>query len=133
MQLSPYLNFAGRCAEAFRFYEQLLGGTIEVMMTHGESPIAGQVPPEQHHYILHASLLIGEQRLLASDAPPQHFRPAQGMHVSLSVDDPAEAERIYAGLAEGATVEMPLGETFWAKRFAMLVDRFGTPWIINCA
>ena len=133
MQVNPYLNFDGQCAEAFRFYAQVLGGTIEAMMTHGESPIAGEVPPGWHDRILHARLVVGDQVLLASDSPPEQYQKPQGLYVSLSIDKPADAQRIFDALAENGTVTMPFEKTFWAAGgFGMLVDRFGTPWMINC-
>ncbi|HEX6105935.1 MAG TPA: VOC family protein [Gemmatimonadales bacterium] len=132
MRFVPYLNFDGRCAEAFRFYERVLGGKIEGMITHGESPIAGEVPPEWHNLVLHACLVIGDQQLMASDSPPgQHVRP-QGLWVSVHVDGVEEAERVFQALAEEGEVTMPIGETFWSPRFGMCVDRFGTPWMVNC-
>ncbi|MGH7962356.1 MAG: VOC family protein [Candidatus Binatia bacterium] len=132
MQLIPYLNFNGQCEAAFKFYEQCLGGTIVAMMTHGDSPIADQVPSGLHNTILHARLIVGDQVLMGSDSPPEHHEKPQGMYVSLGIDDPADAERIFHALAENGTVRMPLQQTFWAARFGMLVDRFGIPWMINC-
>lgn len=132
MQLNPYLLFSGQCEEAFKFYERLLGGKIEVMMAHEGTPAGQGVPPEWQKKILHARMKIGNQVLMASDAPPGRQQKPQGFSVSLSVKDPADAQRIYNALAEGATVTMPIQETFWAKRFAMLTDRFGIPWMINC-
>jgi PhnB protein len=133
MQINTYLLFAGQCEEAFKFYEKLLGGKIEAMMTHESGPAASQVPPEWLKKILHARLAVADQVIMASDAPPGRQAKPQGFSVSVSVDDPAEAERIYNALAEGAAaVTMPIQETFWAKRFGMLTDRFGIPWMINC-
>lgn len=131
MQFHSYLFFDGQCAEAFRFYEQVLGGKLE-MQTHGDSPIAGEVPPETHDLILHASLKVGDALLMGSDSPPEHFEKPQGFSVSIQVDDPADADRIFHALAENGTVKMPIEKTFWATRFGMLVDRFGTPWMVNC-
>lgn len=131
VQLTPYLNFDGRCAEAFRWYEQLLGGKLEIS-THGESPMAAEVPPDWQDLVIHARLAVGDAVLMGSDSPPgDHVRP-QGLWVSLGVEDPGEAERIFAGLAENGTVAMPLEKTFWAERFGMVTDRFGTPWMVNC-
>jgi PhnB protein len=133
VQVHPYLNFDGQCAEAFRFYERVLGGRIEAMMTHGESPIAGEVPSEWHDRVLHARLAVGDQVLMASDSPPEQYQKPQGLYVSLQVEKPADAERIFRALAENGTVTMPFEKTFWAAGgFGMLVDRFGTPWMINC-
>jgi PhnB protein len=132
MQLNPYLLFTGQCEEAFKFYEKLLGGKIEAMMAHEGTPAEKGVPPEWRKKILHARLAVGDQVLMASDAPPGRQQQPQGFSVSITLKDPAEAERIYHGLAEGATVTMPIQQTFWAKRFGMLTDRFGIPWMINC-
>jgi PhnB protein len=131
MQVSPYLNFNGDCEEAFRLYERVLGGRIEAMMNHGDSPIAGQVPPAWHKRILHARMVIGDTVLMASDSPPEHYTQPTGISVSLGVEDPAEADRIFDALAEQGSVTMPIQRTFWAERFGMLVDRFGIPWMIN--
>jgi PhnB protein len=77
-------------------------------------------------------MTFGDQALMASDAPPEHYRPMQGFSVTVGVEEPAEAERIFKAFAEGGQVTMPIQETFWALRFGMLVDRFGTPWFVNC-
>ena len=132
MRFTPYLNFNGDCDAAFKFYERVLGGKIESLMTHGESPIANEVPPAWHNRVLHARLVVGDAVLLASDSPPEHYQRPAGLFVTISVDDPSEAERIFYALAEQGSVMMPMEQTFWAKRFGMLVDRFGTPWMINC-
>ena len=132
LHLNPYLAFDGRCEEAFRFYAQSLGGKIAMMMTYGESPMAEQTPAELRGKIMHARLTVGDKVLMGSDAPPHMFAEPKGFHVSVVVDDPAEAERMFNALAEGGTIQMSLGETFWAQRFGMLVDRFGIPWMVNC-
>jgi PhnB protein len=132
MQFTPYLNFNGECETAFRFYERVLGGRIEAIMTHGESPIADQVPPAWHKRILHARLVVGDAVLMASDSPPEHYTKPSGIYVSISLEDPAEADRIFYALAENGTITMPIEKTFWAARFGMLVDRFGIPWMVNC-
>ena len=133
MQVNPYLNFNGQCAEAFRFYEQVLGGKIEGMMTYGESPMGGEVPAESRDRVLHARLVVGDQALMASDSPPEMYQKPQVLHISLNVEQPADAQRIFDALAENGTVTMPFEKTFWAAGgFGMLVDRFGTPWMVNC-
>jgi PhnB protein len=132
MQITPYLGFNGQCGEAFRFYEQCLGGKIVAMMTFRETPAAGHVPAEMRDRIIHARLMVGDSALMGSDSPMEGFEAPRGIHVSLHVEDPAEAERIFHALADGGTVQMPIEETFWAVRFGMVVDRFGTPWMINC-
>jgi PhnB protein len=132
MQLNPYLFFTGNCKEAFTFYEKVLGGKIIAMMTHKETPAAEHTKAEWLDKIIHARMTFGDQVLMASDAPPEHHRPMQGFSVSLTVQEPAEADRIFKAFSEGGHVTMPIEETFWAHRFGMLVDRFGTPWMINC-
>lgn len=132
MHVTPYLTFGGNCEEALRAYEKILDGKITAKMTFGESPMEMQMPGEWRKKIMHARLVFGDNTLMASDAPPDHFQKMQGFHVTLSLKDPAEAERIYNALAEGGTVSVPLSETFWAEKFGMLTDRFGTPWMINC-
>jgi PhnB protein len=132
MQLNPYLLFNGQCEAAFRFYERCLGGKIVAMMPHAGTPAEGQVPPEWRDKIIHARLVVGDQVLMGSDAPPDHFEKPQGFSVTLGIDNPVEAERLFNALAENGTVRMPIQQTFWAERFGMLVDRFGIPWMINC-
>lgn len=132
MHLNPYLNFNGDCKEAFTFYAKTLGGNIEAMMPHAGTPAAEHAPPEWQDKILHARLTVGDQILMASDAPPGRYQAPQGLYVSLNIAEPAEAERIFQAFAEKGTVQMPLQETFWALRFGMVVDSFGTPWMINC-
>ncbi len=131
MHFVPYLNFNGNCREAFEFYEKTLGGRIESLMTFGESPMASQTPADQHHLVLHATIQVGNATLMASDAPPQHYEPASGIWVCIVNDDTDEAERIWKAVEPGGSVVMPFGPTFWAKRFGMVKDRFGTPWMIN--
>ena len=134
MQLNPYLNFGGRCAEAFAFYEQHLGARSNGVMLFRDGPAATQVGPGMQDKVMHASLLFGDVELMGTDGDGCEAPRAAitGMHVVLSVDTPEEAERLYAVLEEGGTVEMPMAETFWARRFGMVVDRFGVPWMINC-
>jgi PhnB protein len=132
MQIDPYLNFPGNCEEAFNFYAQCFGGTIDFKMTHGESPIAGQFPAEWSGKIMHISMRVGDRRLMGSDAPPQYYKTPQGLTVSITVKDPAEAERVFGALSEKGNVTMALQQTFWSLRFGMLTDRFGIPWMVNC-
>jgi PhnB protein len=132
MKVNPYLFFKGNCAEAFKLYADVLGGKIVAMMPHKGSPAEAQTPKEWQDKIMHARLDIGDQMIMASDAPPGHQANMGGFSISLDVATPAEAERVFAGLSKGGTVGMPLGETFFAKSFGMLTDRFGTPWMIIC-
>jgi PhnB protein len=132
MQLETHLSFDGQCEAAFRFYEECFGGKVSLMMKYGDSPLAEKTPRDLRNKILHAVVLIGDQRLTGSDAPAERYQKPRGFAVTVSLADAALAERIFGRLAQGGTVEMPLQETFWAQRFGMLVDRFGTPWEINC-
>ncbi len=132
MILCPYLNFDGRCEEAFLFYAELLGGTIEVMMKQGDSPMADSVAPEARDRIMHARLTVGDWILLASDAPAEVYQPPRGIYVMADRDEPVDAERVFHALAEGGRVAMPIQETFWALRFGIVIDRFGIPWMVNC-
>jgi PhnB protein len=143
MRIDPYLMFDGQCEAAFKFYQQCLGGTIQAMLKfsdapkdeHGEDAAGGcgPLPPGSENLIMHACLLLDGQMLMASDMPPHC--PSEGIKgcaVSLNVDSIDEAERIFAALSENGTVQMPLGQTFWAARFGMFSDQFGVPWMINC-
>jgi PhnB protein len=130
MAINPYLFFNGNCDEAFKFYAKVLNGKIEAMLPHAGTPAEEHVPAEWRDKIMHASLEInGEAHaLMASDAPGP-----ESAKVSILIDDPKEAERVFAELSEGGTVTMPMEETFWALRFGMLTDKFGTPWMVNCS
>jgi PhnB protein len=132
MQSNPYLSFNGNCQTAFEFYEQCLGGKIVAKMTYGESPMAEQAPPEHRNRIMHITLNVGDIVIMGADAPPQMFEKPQGFSLNLNFDNIVEAERVFNELAENGTVKMPIQETFWANRFGMAIDRFGTPWMINC-
>jgi PhnB protein len=128
MKLQTYVNFAGNCAEAFRFYETHLGGKIGMMMTHGESPEPSRLDPAWKDAVLHARLSIGNTELMGADIP--NAEPMRSAYLSLSVDSDAEAERIFSALADRGQIFMPLGETFFASRFGQLRDRFGINWMI---
>ena len=105
MQLNPYLSFKGQCEEAFKFYQQCFGGNIQ-MMTWGASPMADQVPSEWHDKIIHVSLTVGDTALLGADTPPDHYEKPAGFSITIQINDPAEAERIFHALAEAGTVRM---------------------------
>jgi PhnB protein len=132
MELTPYLSFNGQCAEAFKLYEKCLGGKITFMQTYADSPMASQVPPDWGTKIMHATLTIGNQVLQGADSTAEHYKKPHGFCISLGTSDPAEADRVFAALAENGAVQMPLEKTFWALRFGMLTDQFGIPWMINC-
>ena len=132
MHLMQHLSFNGTCAEAFRFYEQCLRGELQTIMTHGESPMAAQTPPEWKDRVMHAALKVNGNVLMGADVPPDSYKQPTGFAVAIQLEDAAEAERIFGALAEKGTVTLALQQTFWAERFGMLVDRFGIPWMINC-
>ena len=131
MQINPYLFFSGQCEAAFKFYAQIFGGKIDAMLTHEGTPAESHVPAEWRSKIMHARMTIGDWVLMASDAPPGRSQPPQGFSVHISVDEPAEAERIFKALADGGQVRMAMEQTFWAERFGMVTDQFGVPWMIN--
>lgn len=150
MQVNAYLNFNGNCAAALDFYARHLGGKVEHKMTWGEAPPMGggesggsepgdqtgcagpALPKDWNDKIIHARMTLGNAIIMVSDTPPGQFRPAQGIEMTLNVDAPAEAERLFSALSDGGTVKMPLMETFWAEKFGAVTDRFGIPWLINC-
>ena len=132
MQLNPHLSFNGQCEAAFKFYEKCLHGKIITLMTYGDSPMAEQTPAAWHGKIIHATFALGDQRLTGADVTVESYRKPQGFSVLLNIGDATEADRIFKALAENGVVLMPIQETFWALRFGMLVDQFGTPWMINC-
>lgn len=130
MKLYTHLNFGGNCREAFQFYAQHLGGSISMMMAQADMPGAKQ-PPNSND-IAHARMNIGNTELIGNDVPADHFQPIRSVYLYLAVDSPEEAERIYAVLSTQGEVYMPLAETFYASRFAMLRDRFGVLWTLIC-
>src|SRR5262249_29851759 len=132
MQLNAYLSFDGRCEDAFKFYERAFGGKIVARITYAETLMKDQMPANWHLKIAHVRLVAGDAVLMGGDPPPQQYKAPQGITVTLGPDDRAEAERAFAMLSEGGNVTMPIAETFWARRFGMVVDRFGIPWMINC-
>jgi PhnB protein len=133
-QLDAYLTFDGNCADAMRFYERTLGGKLEMLMTHAESPMAAQTPRGSADRIMHARLVIDGRILMASDSMVGHpYEGMKGFSLSLVYPTVTDAQRAFDALAEGGRVNMPLQKTFWAEAFGMLVDRFGTPWMVNGA
>ncbi len=132
MKVNPYLIFNGRCEEAFKFYEQCLGGKIEAVIPYAGTPAEAHMPSEWRDKVMHACLSMDGQSLMGSDGPPEHYKMPQGFSVSLGIENRAKGERVFETLAEGGTVHMPFQKTFWAAGFGMLTDRFGVPWMINC-
>ena len=132
MKLNPYLNFPGTCEEAMNTYAKVLGGEVVAMLAYGDMPGDHPIPDDMRTKIAHARIVIGDQVLMASDSGPERFKPMQGVSVTLNIPDQAEAERVYNALVDGGNAIMPLEETFWAKKFGVLADRFGTQWMVNC-
>ncbi len=127
MKLSVHLTFAGQCAVAFRFYERVLGGTDLRTFRWGDAPGASDLPPD---WLVHASLTLGPYELLGADVAAER-EPPRGFFVYYAADARGDAERIFAALADGGRIVMPLQETFWSPCFGVVVDRFGTPWEIT--
>ncbi|HEY5331789.1 MAG TPA: VOC family protein [Acidobacteriaceae bacterium] len=132
MKLSTHLSFDGNCDEAMKFYEATFGGKIEFKMTWAESPMCDQVGADFQDKMMHESLKVGDTIVMGADAPPGRYQKPQGIVVSVALGDLAAAESVFKALAEGGSVQMPIQETFWAKRFGMCTDRFGIPWMVNC-
>ena len=130
-QLNAYLFFDGNCADAMRFYERTLGGKLD-LLTHAQSPMAAQTPPGSGDRIMHARLTIDGGTLMASDSMAgQSYGGMHGFSLALEYPTAADARRMFDALSAGGQVTMPMQKTFWAEAFGMLVDRFGTPWMVN--
>ncbi|AOF91771.1 VOC family protein [Sinorhizobium sp. RAC02] len=133
MKFVAYLSFDGRCREAFEFYAKVLGGKIVAMLSHGETPAGEHVSREWQDKIINAHLIVGDQELMGADSPPEMGGGAKGgFNISIQIDKEKDAERIFDAFADGGTVIMPFETTFWAKKFGMVTDKYGTPWMINC-
>ena len=120
------LTFNGECDAAFALYQQCLGGTVTFRLTWGDSAMAGQAPPDWHGKILHATLTVGGMAFSGGDV--LGYQRPQGFQIQLNLDDAAAAARIFAQLADGGDVTVPLQQTFWAARVGAVVARFGVPW-----
>ena len=132
--VQPYLFFGGRCEEALDFYRTALGAEVQMLMRFNESPEPHPgLQPGFEKKVMHASFQIGETTLMASDGRCEGEPDFEGFSLSITVPDGAEADRVFAALAEGGQVTMPLTETFWAPKFGMLEDRFGVGWMVSVA
>ena len=144
MRIQPYLMFNGNCEEAMKFYEKALGGTIAMLMRYKDMPPQEGEPPEGcapipaadeaalAEKVMHASLQVGDQLLMASDSHPMYgYKGIEGVSISLGVDSAAEAKKVFDALSDGASIQMPLSKTFWSESFGMLTDKFGVPWMVN--
>ena len=130
MKLYTYVNYGGNCRQAFEFYQQHLGGKITMLTTHGEQPDASKVPAGWKEAVLHARLDLGDSVLMGADIPPDRFQPMRSAYLTLIIDSVEESERIYELLTYRGEIFMKMEQTFFAKRFAMLRDRFGTSWML---
>ena len=133
MRVEPYLFFNGRTEEAIEYYRRALGAEVTMLMRFRDSPEppqAGMVPPGSQDKVMHSSFRIGDTTIMASDGDCQGQPNFQGFSLSITAADEAEAERKFAALADGGTVQQPLIETFFSPRFGMVADRFGVSWMI---
>ena len=133
MQVQPYLFFEGRCEEAAKFYESALHAKIETLMRFKDSPDPGMCPSSDGNKVMHMNLRIGDQTIMASDGRCEGRPSFQGFALSLNITAEAEADRLFAALADGGQVQMPLAKTFYSPRFGMVSDRFGVSWMIYTA
>ena len=132
MHIATYLSFRGDCEEALKCYEATLGARIGPIFRYMGTPLASEVPADWQDKVMHASLTIGQQALMAGDVAPERYDQPKGFSLSLQMHDTSEADRVFKELANGGRIVTPLEQTFWAARFGMVVDRFGIPWLINC-
>jgi PhnB protein len=130
MKTHVYLNFGGNCAAAFQFYAQHLGGKIDMLMTYGQSPDQTNVTPETKDHVLYTQLSLGETHIKASDVPTERFEPIRSVYLTLEATSDSKAERMYALLAEGCEIYMPMQDTFFATRFGQLRGKFGVSWMV---
>jgi len=131
-KVTIHLNFNGNCEAAFKYYEKHLGGKTVFSMSWGDSPMAKETPKGWEKKIMHACLELDGYQIIAADSPPGKYEKPQGMAVCLSYVKPADAGRVFKALEEKGEVQMPMQETFFALRFGMAVDQFGTPWMVHC-
>ncbi len=128
----PYLFFTGQCREAFTFYKEVFGGEIVAMITGADLPASAQMPEELSSYVMHARLTGPGFTFMGGDAPPDRYTKPGGYYVSLITATAEEADQLYSALSDGGDIFLPIEETFFAKKFAMFADRFGTRWMLNC-
>lgn len=132
MRITTHLCFDGNCRAAFDWYRDILGCSIETMLSYGESPLAATIEKQWHGRIVHATLKLDDFELTGVDTLPQDYKPPQGFFVTLSIQEPAQALKTFDALSDGAKITAPFRETFWSARFGVLIDRYAIPWEINC-
>lgn len=134
MHVQVYLIFEGKCEEAITFYQEVFGTKLEMLMRYSESPQAqepGMIKPENMDKVMHCSFRIGDTEVMASDGMCAQETKFQGFSLHVTAADPAAADGLFNALAEGGKISMPMSETFWAKRFGMVADKFGIHWMIS--
>jgi len=133
MKINTYLHFNnGKCEEALNFYVKALGAKPIMMLRYSEAPKSNESAKDMDQKIMHGRIAVGDNVIMASDAPPGCVPQPAGFSINIGVDTPQEAERLFNALSEKAKIGMPMAETFWAQRFGMLTDQFGVPWMVNC-
>ncbi len=133
MKVEPYLNFNGRCEEAIEFYKSAIGATVQMLMRFKESPElppSGQFAPEVLDKVMHASLTIGDSRIMVSDGRNEGATSFSGITLSITASTDAEVKQMFEALSVGGHVTMPLSKTFYSSSFGMLTDRFGVSWMV---
>ena len=136
MHIESYLFFNGRCEEAIAFYKRALGAEVLMLMRNNEAPEPappGMLPAGSENKVMHATLRIGTSNLMLSDGRCDGKTEFRGFSLSIDAANEAEADRLFAALAEGGTVQMPLAKTFWSPKFGMVADRFGVGWMVSVA
>jgi PhnB protein len=133
MKIMAHLHFNGNGEAALKFYAKCLGGKVGAIMYYADTPMADKVGPDWAQKVIHGRLEVKDQVIAIADDFPGFYHKPQGMSVTLDVETPEEAEKIYTALSEKGTIQMAMSETFWARRFAAFTDQFGTPWMINCS
>jgi len=131
MRISPHLCFDGQCREAMQLYQKVLGGTLQTMLTYGESPVASSIDSRWHDRVVHATLVLGEVELTGVDTLPGSYQRPQGFFVTITIQGIARARDVFTALAEGGAISSPFEKTFWSPGFGIFTDRFGIPWEIN--
>jgi len=133
MKINTYLHFSnGKCEEALNFYIKALGAKPMMLLRYKEAPECNDETKGMDQKIMHGRIALGDSCIMASDAPPGYANKLSSFSINIGVDTPEEAERLFQALSENAEIGMPMAETFWAKRFGMLTDQFGVPWMVNC-
>jgi PhnB protein len=130
MQVQSYLFFDGRCDEAIEFYKRTLGAKVDMLMRFKDGPDQSMCKPGDETKVMHASLKIGETRVMASDGRNTGHPEFKGFALSVNAKDEADADRLFNGLSAGGNVMMPLGKTFFSPRFGMTTDKFGVNWMV---